>query len=230
MTFSCIYGTNHNVALSEFVAQEEIVMDENDKQVEDCRHHEEKEYKKDDPVEDLLHDATKHIQIMEQVENSEKDKYSCHSSILKNGEYEVRSMVEFSQNNLPSNCHIFDDLITRTNFQLLKIIGCDIKSRKCVKIERKKCFTSLISLISNNFEPMRKRASKFDREASFLKKLIENFHRFKKLLTLHFNINDLLSIVFRPPENSSKVEKIGAWNMLSYGLPKAKMRLLDFQI
>ena len=139
-------------------------------------------------------------------------------------------MVEFSQNNLPPNCHIFDDLITRTNFQLLKIIGCDIKSRKYVKIGRKKYFTSLISLISNNFEPMRKRASKFDREASFLKKLIENFHHFGKLLTLYFNINDLLSIVFEPPENSSRVEKIGAWNMVSYGLSKVKMRLLDFQI
>jgi len=77
---------------------------------------------------------------------------------------------------------------------------------------------------------MRKRASKFDREASFLKKLIENFHHFEKLLTLHFNINDLLSIVFKPPENSSKVAKIGALNMVSYGLPKVKMRLLDFQI
>ena len=57
-----------------------------------------------------------HSRIMEEVENGEKDKGSCHSSILENCEYEIRSMVEFSQNNLPPNCHIFYDLITTTNF------------------------------------------------------------------------------------------------------------------
>ena len=55
---------------------------------------------------------------MELFENNEKDKDSCHSSILKRGAYEVRSMIEFSNNILPPTCHIFDDLITTTNFQL----------------------------------------------------------------------------------------------------------------
>ena len=46
---------------------------------------------------------------MELFENGEKDKNSCHSSLLKNGVYEIRSIVEFSHNNLPSTCHIFED-------------------------------------------------------------------------------------------------------------------------
>ena len=33
---------------------------------------------------DLLHNVMEHTQIMEQFENSEKNKDSCHSSILKN--------------------------------------------------------------------------------------------------------------------------------------------------
>ena len=74
---------------------------------------------------------------------------------------------------------------------------------------------------------MRKRISKFDPKASFLKKLIEKFYQ---LLTLYFDIDDLFSIVFKPSENSSRVEKIGDENMVSYGLPKVKMKLLDFQI
>ena len=220
-TLNGIYGTNHNVVLSEFVAQEEIIMDENDKQVEDCRHSEEKEYEKDDPVQDLLYDVTEHMQIMEQVENGKKDKNSCHLSTIKIGEYKVRSTVDFSQNNLPLTCHIFDDC------QLSRISGCGIKSRKSVEIEKKNCFTSLISLISNYFELMRKIISKYYPKASFLKKLIENFYQ---LLTLYFDIDDLFSIVFKPSENSSRVEKIGDENMVSYGLPKVKMKLLDFQI
>jgi len=58
----------------------------------------------------------------------------------------------------------------------------------------------------------------------FLQKLIENVHCCEKLLTLHFDINDLFSIAFKPLENSSRVEKIGEWNMVNYGLPKVKMR------
>jgi len=142
--------------LSEIVAQDEIIMDENIKQVVDCQHHKEQKYKNDDLVQDLLHDAMEYIRTMELFENGEKYKDSHHSSLLKNGEYEVRSMVEFSDNNLPPTCHIFEDLITRINFQLSKIFGCGIKSRKCVKVERKKCFTSSISLISDNFELKRK--------------------------------------------------------------------------
>ena len=53
---------------------------------------------------------------MELFDNSEKDKDSCLSSILKNGEYKVGSMVKFSNNNLLPTCHIFDDLITTITF------------------------------------------------------------------------------------------------------------------
>jgi hypothetical protein len=196
-TLNCMYGTNYNVMLSEFVAPEEIVMDENDKQVKNCRHHEEKEYGKDDSFQDLLHDAIEYNRMMELFENGEKDKNSCHSSILKNGEYEVRSVVEFLDNNLPPTCHIFEDLSTTTNFQLSNFFSCGIKSRKCVKVERNKCFTSSISLISNNFELNMKRVLKFDQMASFLRKLIENVHPCGNLLTLHFYIDDLFSIIFK---------------------------------
>ena len=57
-----------------------------------------------------------------------------------------------------------------------------------------------------------------------MQKLVENVHHYGKLLTLHFDINDLILIVFKPPENSSRVEEISEWNMASYGLPKIKMR------
>ena len=109
------------------------------------------------------------------------------------------------------------------NFQLSKILGCGIKSKKCVKIERKKNFTSLILLTFDNLELKMKTVSKFDRRASFLQKLM-NVHRCGKLLTLHFDINDLFSIIFKSPESSSKVEKIEEWNMVSYGLLRVKMR------
>ena len=85
-------------------------------------------------------------------------------------------MVEFSNNNLLSTCHIFDDLITTINFQLSKILDCGIKSRKCVKIERKKNFTSLILLTFDNLELKMKRVLKFDQRASLLQKLIKNVH------------------------------------------------------
>ena len=102
--------------------------DENVKQVVDCQHHEGQKYKNDDPLQDLLYDAMECTRTMEPFENGEKDKDSCHSSLLKNGEYEERSMVEFSDNNLPPTCHIFEDLITTTNFQLSKNFHCGIKS------------------------------------------------------------------------------------------------------
>ena len=66
--------------VSEFVAHDEIIMDENVKQVEDYQYHEEQENK----GEDYQHNATEHIRIMELFENGED---SCHSFILKNGEY-----------------------------------------------------------------------------------------------------------------------------------------------
>jgi len=37
-----------------------------------------------------------------------------------------------------------------------------------------------------------------------LQKLIENVHHREKLLTLHFDINDLFSRVFKPLKNSSR--------------------------
>jgi len=39
---------------SEFVAQDEIIMDENVTQVEDCQNHEEQEYENDDPIQELF--------------------------------------------------------------------------------------------------------------------------------------------------------------------------------
>jgi len=51
-----------------------------------------------------------------------------------------------------------------------------------------------------------------------LQNLIENVHLCGKLLTPHFDINDLFLIVFKPPENSNKVDKMEEWNMLTYGL------------
>jgi len=110
---------------------------------------------------------------MEQVENGEKDNDSCHSSIHKNGEYEVRYMLEFSNNNLLLIYHIFDNLITIINFQHPKILDYSIKSKNCVKIERKKIFISPILLTFDNLELKTKMVSKFDRRASFLQKLIE---------------------------------------------------------
>ena len=35
------------------VTRDEIIIDENVKQVDDCQHHEKKEYENDDPTEDL---------------------------------------------------------------------------------------------------------------------------------------------------------------------------------
>jgi len=103
----------------------------------------------------------------------------------------------------------FDDLITIINFQHSKILDCDIKSKICVKIGRKKKNSSLILITFDNLELKKKRVSKFDRKASFLQKLIKNVHRCGKLLTLQFDINDLFSKLFKPPENSSRAEKIG---------------------
>ena len=40
-TLYYICGTNQNMVLSEYVLQDEIIMDKNVKQVEDCQHHEE---------------------------------------------------------------------------------------------------------------------------------------------------------------------------------------------
>ena len=71
------------MVLSTFVLQDEIIMDENVEQVEDCQRHEEQKYENDYAILDPLHDAVEHTRIMELFENGEKDKDSYHSSILK---------------------------------------------------------------------------------------------------------------------------------------------------
>jgi len=53
---------------------------------------------------------------------------------------------EFSKEDLNTISYIFDD--TR-NLQLLKILDCDTKLRKCLKVEKKKNFTPLSFLAYN---------------------------------------------------------------------------------
>jgi len=108
-------------------------------------------------------------------------------------------MLEFSNNSLSSSCHIFDDLNITPNFKFLKILNYGVKSRKCVKIKGKKNFTSLILLTSNNFEPKKKRVSRFGRSVSFLD--------CGKLLTSRLSTNNEFSIVFNLLENSTGPKK-----------------------
>ena len=82
-TLNCIHGTSHNVLLNEFVAHDEIITDENVKQMKNCQHHEEQECENDDPIKDVLHNAMDHTRITKLFENGKKDKDFCHSSILK---------------------------------------------------------------------------------------------------------------------------------------------------
>jgi len=134
-------------------------------------------------------------------------------------------MLGFSNNSLSPSRHIFYDLNTTPNFQWSKILNGGVKSRKSAKIEGKKNFTWLIFLTSNNLEPKKKKASRFGRRASSLKKSTKNTHVCEKLLTFHVGTNNQLPIAFIPPKNSSGQEKIGAsqWNMISYGLSKVKI-------
>ena len=120
----------------------------------------------------------------------------------------------------------FYDLNTTPNFQLSKILDCGIKSRKCVKIEGKKNFTSLIFLTSNNFESKKKRVSRFGRATSFMKKSKKNTLVRGILLIPHLCTNNEFSIVFDPLENLSGQGNIGAsqTHMVSYGSPKVKIR------
>jgi len=91
-------------------------------------------------------------------------------------------------------------------------------------------FTSLISLIPNNFEPNWKRVSKFGQRASFLQKLTKNVHGCGKLLAPQFDTNNQFSLVFNRFEYSSELANISnfQWNMVSYSLPKVKMRYFYF--
>ena len=121
-----MYGIDQNVVLRKFVAQDEMIMDEIVKQLEDDQQHEELESEHGKKIQDLIYNDVKHAQIEELLENGEKNKYSCYSSILESGKYEVKSMLEFSNNILSLECHIFDDLNTTPNFSLSKILSCGI--------------------------------------------------------------------------------------------------------
>ena len=120
----------------------------------------------------------------------------------------------------------FYDLNSTLYFQLSKILDCGVKSRKCVKIEGKKKFTSLIFLTSDNFESKKKRVSRFGQATSFLKKSKKNAHVRGILLIPHSCTNNEFSIAFDPLDNLSEQGNIGASqrHMVSYGLPKVKIR------
>jgi len=78
---------------------------------------------------------------------------------------EAKCQLKFSNNNLSLIFHIFDYWNTTPNFQLKKILDCSIKSRKCIKVERKKNFTSLCCL---GYGPKKNRAPKYCFRKSFL--------------------------------------------------------------
>ena len=62
--------------------------------------------------------------------------------------------------------------------------------------------TSPIVLTFDNLELKCERVSSFDQTAAFLHKLIENVHHCGKLISLHFDIDDLFSTV----SNLSKIQ------------------------
>ena len=119
-------GTNQNVVLREFVAQDEIIVDGNVTQVEDHQPQEEQEHQNDDLIQRLIHTDVKPTQNEEFLENNEKNN---DSSILESGK-EVPSIIEFSNNSISPSCQIFYDLNTTPNFQLSKILDCGAKSIK----------------------------------------------------------------------------------------------------
>jgi len=57
--------------------------------------------------------------------------------------------------------------------------------------------------------PRRKEYQDLIEEFSFLQKSTKNVHVCGKLLTLYFGTNNQFSIAFKPPENLSRLEKIG---------------------
>ena len=86
------------------MAQDEIIIYGNVKQVEDHQPHEEQEHENDDLIQRFIHNDVKHSQIEEFLENREKNN---DSSILQSGMDEVTSIVEFSNNSISLSCHIF---------------------------------------------------------------------------------------------------------------------------
>ena len=133
---------------------------------------------------------SQHAQIEEFLEIGEKNN---DSSIFQSGKDEVTSIIEFSNNSISLSCHIFYYLNTTPNFQLSKILDCGVKSRKYVKIEGKKNFTSLIFLTSNNCVYKKKKVSRFGQTTSFLKKSKRNVYVCGILLLPHL----LLIITFQ---------------------------------
>ena len=115
-TFYKLYGTNQNVVQSVFVAQGEIITIGIVDQVEDHQPHEEEEHENDYPIQRFIHNDIKHAQIEEFLENGEKNKDCQYSFILQSNKYEVKSMLEFSNNSLSVNRHMFYDLHTRQIF------------------------------------------------------------------------------------------------------------------
>jgi len=93
-----LYGTNQNVVLRILMAQDEIIMDGNVKEVEDHQLYDEQEYEIGDPIQGVIHNDAKQAQIEELLENGERNKDSYYSSILQSGKYEVKFMLEFSNN------------------------------------------------------------------------------------------------------------------------------------
>ena len=54
-----------------------------------------------------MRNDVKRAQIEESLKNGKKNKDCCYLSILRSGEYEVKSMLEFSNNSLSPSRHIF---------------------------------------------------------------------------------------------------------------------------
>ena len=188
------------MVLSEFVVQDEIIMDGTVTQVDDHQPHEEQEHENDDPIQQFIHNNVNHAQAEDFLENGEKNN---DLSILQSGKDEATSIIEFLNNSISPSCHIFYYLNTTPNFQLSKILDCGVKSRKCVKIEGKKNFTLLIFLTSNNFVYKRKRVSRFGQTTSLLKKSKRNVHVRGILLLPHLYTNNKFSIAFDLLENLS---------------------------
>ena len=84
--------------------QDEIIVEQNVKQVEDHQLHEKQERENDDPIPRPIHNDVKHAQIEEFLKIGEKND---DSSIFQSGKDEVTSIIEFSNNSVSPSCHIF---------------------------------------------------------------------------------------------------------------------------
>ena len=66
-----------------FCAEDEVNMDGDVKEMEDHQVYKEQEYKNGDQIQGVIYNDVKHVWIAELLENGEKNKDSCDSSILK---------------------------------------------------------------------------------------------------------------------------------------------------